>query len=144
MANVSPALEQVELTIENRLDELPRIIAALDDLMRRHNLPDAALDMHVALDEVLSNIVKYAYENFAPREIHVRLKVSPGELEAQIEDDGRAFDPLQAKQQDRSLPLAKRRPGGLGVSVVKHLMSDVSYKRADGRNRITLVRRLDR
>ena len=143
-ASASRAMEQVELIIGNRSDELPRVIAALDDLVRRHKLPDAALDMHVALDEVLSNIVKYAYDTPASRDIRVRLKVSAGQLEAQIEDDGRAFDPLQAKQQDLSLPLARRAPGGLGISVVKHLMSDVSYVRTNGRNRITLIRRLDR
>jgi anti-sigma regulatory factor (Ser/Thr protein kinase) len=134
----------VELVLRSRLDELPRVIAALDDLMRRHRLPDAALDMHVALDEVLSNIVKYAYGGDAQREIRVRLTLTAGELLAEVEDDGRAFDPLTAPQSDRRLPLAKRKPGGLGISVVKRLMSDVAYTRVDGHNRLTLMRRLDR
>ena len=72
VASVSRPMERVELIIRNRSDELPRVIAALDDLVRRHNLPDAALDMHVALDEVLSNIVKYAYDTSASHDIRVR------------------------------------------------------------------------
>ena len=140
----STALEEVQLVIRNRSDELPRVIGALDELMRRHKLPDAALDMHVALDEVLSNIVKYAHADAASHDIRVRLKVSAHQLEAEIEDDGKAFDPLQTQQQDRSVPLAQREPGRLGMSIVKRLMSEVAYKRVNGRNRITLVRRLDR
>lgn len=144
MASESPVLEEVELVIGNRTDELPRVIAVLDDLVRRHRLPDAALDMHVALDEVLSNIVKYAYPDAASHDIRVRLKVSEGRLEAAVEDDGWPFDPLQARPQDRNVPLAERRPGGLGIDVVKRLMSHLSYVRTDGRNRVTLIRRLDR
>ena len=144
MASESPVLEEVEVVIGNRTDELPRVMAVLDDLVRRHKLPDAALDMHVALDEVLSNIVKYAYRDAASHDIRVRLKVSERQLEAEIEDDGRPFDPLHARQQERNVPLAERKPGGLGVDVVKRLMSHVSYARAQGRNRLTLIRRLDR
>ena len=144
MAKRMANCEQVELVIRNRIDELPRVIAALDALVQRHELPDAALDMHVALDEVLSNIVKYACEDIDSHDIHVRLKVSSGQLEAEVEDDGKAFDPLHAIQPDRKPPLAERKPGGLGVSIVKRLMSEVSYTRAHGRNCITLTRRLDR
>ena len=144
MASESPVLEEVEMVIGNRTDELPRVIAVLDDLVRRHRLPDAALDMHVALDEVLSNIVKYAFADAAAHDIRVRLKVTEGRLEAEVEDDGRPFDPLQARAKDRNGPLAQRKPGGLGIEVVKRLMSHLSYARTDGRNRVTLIRRLDR
>jgi serine/threonine-protein kinase RsbW len=143
MASGSMVLEEVEIVIGNRTDELARVIAVLDGLVRRHELPDAALDMHVALDEVLSNIVKYGYGDGARHDIRVRLKVTERNLEAEVEDDGRAFDPLRAAQRERNVPLAEREPGGLGIEVVKRLMSRVSYARADGRNRLTLVRRLD-
>lgn len=143
MAGESPVLDQLELVIGNRADELPRVVAVLDELVRRHQLPDAALDMHVALDEVLSNIVKYAYADAGAHDIRIRLKVTRCKLEAEVEDDGRAFNPLLARQQDRSMPLAKRSPGGLGVSVVQRLMSELSYTREDGHNRLTLIRQLD-
>ena len=104
MANRMANCEQVELVIRNRIDELPRVIAALDALVQRHELPDAALDMHVALDEVLSNIVKYAFADAAAHDIRVRLKVTEGRLEAEVEDDGRPFDPLQARAKDRNGP----------------------------------------
>src|SRR4026207_2371668 len=114
MANRMANCEQVELVIRNRIDELPRVIAALDALVQRHELPDAALDMHVALDEVLSNIVKYACGDTDAHAIHVRLRVPSGQLEAEVEDDGKAFDPLHAIQPDRKPPLAERKPGGPG------------------------------
>ena len=138
------ANEQVELVIRNRNDELPRVIEVLDELVRRHDLPGAALDMHVALDEVLSNIVKYAYEDGATHDIRICLSVAADSFTAVVEDDGRAFDPLQVKRPDLDMPLAKRTPGGFGVSILKRLMSDVHYERMDGRNRLTLTRRLDR
>jgi sigma-B regulation protein RsbU (phosphoserine phosphatase) len=136
--------EEIELTICNRLDELPRVAAALDELVRRRKLPEAAFDLHVALDEILSNIVKYAFDDNLVHDIRLRLTVTPAMIEAVVEDDGCAFDPIQAQQQDPHTPIAGRIPGGLGVSVVKRLMSEVAYERVDGHNRISMKRRFDR
>lgn len=144
MASTSLPMEEVELIIANRADELPRVTAALDEIVRRHGLPDAALNMHVALDEILSNIVKYAYDDASRHDIRVSLRIGPRMLEVEVEDDGRAFDPLGAEQQDRATPLSTRSPGRVGVSIVKKLMSEVRYRRDGDRNRLTMRLRLHR
>jgi len=64
-------------------------------------------------------------------------------LETTIEDDGVAFDPLQAPAPDIGAALADRAVGGLGIHFVKNLMSSVDYERVGGHNRITLLQRLD-
>jgi anti-sigma regulatory factor (Ser/Thr protein kinase) len=132
-----------ELVIRNHRDELGRVAHALDALGARHRLPpDVVADMHVALDEVLANIIAHAYADREAHEIRVALEVSPQALEAIVEDDGRPFDPLTAAAPDRSAALRSRPVGGLGIHFVRNLMTGVAYSRVGDRNRIVLTKSL--
>jgi sigma-B regulation protein RsbU (phosphoserine phosphatase) len=132
-----------ELVIRNDRDELGRVARALDELGARHRLAqDVVTDMHVALDEVLANIIGHAYADREAHEIRVALEVSPQALEATVEDDGRPFDPLTVATPDRSAPLRSRRVGGLGIHFVRNLMTGVAYSRVGDKNRIVLTKSL--
>ena len=52
----------------------------------------------------------------------------------EFKDSGRAFNPLLVSEPDTTLNLSERKPGGLGVFIVKKLMTDVSYEYRDGHN----------
>ena len=99
---------------------------------------------HVALDEILSNIVKYGYagqEGTGRIEIELRLETEA--LEMVILDDAPPFDPLEAARPDTGLAVEERSIGGLGIEIVRRLMDVIEYQREDaGRNRLTLRRRL--
>jgi serine/threonine-protein kinase RsbW len=143
MANRGPPLERVEMVIANRPEDLARITARLDDLAVRRGLPrDAVADMHVALDEVLMNVLGHAYDDTGAHEIRIVLAVYPDALQAEVEDDGRPFDPLMVAPPDRTAPLAEREVGGLGLHFVRSLLSDVAYQRSGDRNRLVLTKAL--
>src|SRR5262245_2332899 len=136
-------LERVEVVIANRPEELARVAALLNDLAARRALPPYAVaDMNVALDEVLANILSHAYDDARAHEIRVVLAVYPGALQAEVEDDGRPFDPLTVTPPERTTPLAEREVGGLGIHFVRNLLSDVAYQRVGDRNRLVLTKAL--
>ena len=61
-----------ETTIGNRRDELARVARIVDELAFRHHLaPDVVADVNVALDEVLTNIITYAYDDDRMHEIWI-------------------------------------------------------------------------
>jgi anti-sigma regulatory factor (Ser/Thr protein kinase) len=131
-----------EITILNRGSELTHVAALLDHIgAERHLLPEMLADMHIALDEVLSNIMKYAYSDDAEHKIHIRLRVLDNFLEAEIKDDGVPFNPLAILAPDVSTPLRDRRVGGVGIHFVAQLMDDVAYIREDECNRLVLRKR---
>jgi len=143
MATRGSALERVEIVIANRLEELARVTALLDGLAARRGLPpDAVADMNVVLDEVLANVLAHAYDDTRTHEIRVALAVYPGALQAEVEDDGRPFDPLAVAPPDRTSPLAEREIGGLGIHFVRSLLNDVAYQRVGDRNRLVLTKAL--
>ena len=143
MATRGPPLERIEMVIVSRPEELARVTARLDDLAARRGLPpDAVADMNVALDEVLTNVLSHAYEDAGTHEVRIALAVYPDALEAEVEDDGRPFDPLTVASPDRTAPLAERQLGGLGIHFVRNLLSGLAYQRVGDRNRLVLTKAL--
>ena len=131
-----------EITIVNRASELARVAEFLDRLGPERNLArETVADMQVALDEILTNITKYAYADDGEHKILIRFRVSGGVLEAMIEDDGAPFDTLAIPPPDVSAPLHERRVGGVGIHFVKSLMDEVAYDRVGDRNRLVLRKR---
>jgi anti-sigma regulatory factor (Ser/Thr protein kinase) len=136
-------MNQTEVTIHNRREELARVREAVDRLAAAHHLDAGVVaDMQVALDEVLRNIVDHGYTDEAEHEIRIRLRVLDTVLEAIIEDDGVPFDPLQSPAPDTRASLRERRIGGVGVHFVKNLMTEVRYDRVGDRNSLVLRRNL--
>ena len=95
----------------------------------------------VAVDEILSNIARYAYEGEAG-EMSVRVKPtdSPRGVELTFTDSGVPFDPLRKPDPDVTLPAEQRGIGGLGIFLVRKTMDEVLYRYEEGRN-ILVVRK---
>jgi anti-sigma regulatory factor (Ser/Thr protein kinase) len=128
----------------NKSDAMPGVSQLVDRVGRDFGVsPDVLMDLRIALDEIVTNIVKYAYIDDAEHEFTIRCEVAGGSLATVIEDDGVAFDPLLSPMPDLSVPMEERRVGGLGVHFVKNLMNSVRYERVAGRNRLTLKQDLE-
>lgn len=135
----------LETTIVNLPSEVARVADLLDRLGVEHQIaPDVLADMQVALDEVLTNIISYAYKDKAEHEIRICFQVSDDMLEAVIEDDGVPFDPLTGPAPELRAPLHERGVGGVGLHFIRNLMSEVTYDRVGERNRLVLRKRLTR
>ena len=120
--------------------ELARISETLAAFCGAHKLPDATCNlMHLALDEVLSNIVKYAYDPAETGSIDIELVYSNDKLTASIEDHGAPFDPLKLKTVVQDGPLHSRKEGGLGILFLKSLLDSVAYERIGDRTKVTLT-----
>ena len=92
----------------------------------------------IACSEILSNIDSYAYENGGS--VEILSKCRDNCMTLIFRDNGRYFDPLRKQDPDVTLPLSERRRGGLGIYIVKKLMSDVSYEYVDNRNVLTITK----
>jgi len=134
----------IEATFSNRGDALPAISRYLDRVGAQLSLPPGVLtDLRIAIDEVVTNILSYAWPDDAPHDLTIRCRLLESRLETTIEDDGVAYDPLLTAAPDVEVPLAERQVGGLGVHFVRNLMSGVAYERVAGRNRLTLTQDLE-
>jgi anti-sigma regulatory factor (Ser/Thr protein kinase) len=133
----------VSIRIKNDLSELNRIAKSVADFNGSHNLPSkAARAVSLALDEIITNIISYGYDDRKEHEIIIQLSVKQGELILQIEDDGRRFNPLDLPKADTESPLEGRQIGGLGIHLVRSIMDDMAYSRHNEKNCLTMKKKL--
>ncbi len=107
------------MRLTNDLTELQRLAQHVDEVCPRHDVPSAvALTFNLALEEAVTNIISYGYDDTAAHEIRVRISFVDRILRAEITDDGRRFDPLQVEPPDTAATIENRPIGGLGVFLV--------------------------
>ena len=98
----------------------------------------------VAIDEIFANIASYSY---APGTGDVTVRVGfqsgPAAVEITFLDSGVAFDPLAKPDPDVTLSAEERSVGGLGIFLVKKIMDETLYERVDGKNSLTIKKRLE-
>ena len=134
----------LEVTLENSLPEIPRLAELIEVFGDENGVPARAVfNLNLALDEILTNVVEYAFPDDGRHEILIRLILDELALIAEVIDDGIAYDPTARPDPDTSLSLEDRPIGGLGVYFAKRMMDRVEYHRDGTRNRLTLVRLLD-
>ena len=133
----------LEVTIVNRPAELQRLVSMVERFAQEHRIPDADVNAAtLAFDEVITNTISYGYDDQEPHEIKVRLTLANGRLTAEVEDDGRPFNPLTAPKPDLTSAVEDRRVGGVGLHLVRSLMEQVDYHRTSNKNHLIMTKRL--
>ena len=138
------AVKGEELVIEAEKENLERVTAFVNSRLEAVCCPPKArMQIDVAVEEIFINIASYAY---TPEKgcAAVRVEVSdyPVTVTITFTDHGTPYDPLAKKDPDVTLPVNAREIGGLGIFLTKKLMDDVQYAYRDGRNVLTLKKKI--
>jgi anti-sigma regulatory factor (Ser/Thr protein kinase) len=105
-----------------------------------HGLSEPSIsDAELCLDELVTNVVRYAWADGAPHAVTVRFERSPSEFALTVEDDGRRFDPREASLAPPAHSLAEAEIGGRGLMLVRSIAPRLDYERRHGRNRVTVA-----
>ncbi|MCQ2170292.1 MAG: ATP-binding protein [Bacteroidales bacterium] len=99
---------------------------------------DVQFKVRLCVEEVEENILCYSGSTW----IELRVYVQNGRLVISFCDGGVEFNPLDKEDPDISAPLEKRSIGGLGILLCKKMMDSLSYKYEDGRNYLTLEKKI--
>ena len=135
---------KMELTVPNHLSETSRVKEHFDTFSEHYGIPkQVRLKMHVVFDELLTNIISYAYPDKNEHDIGIKVELSADRLKVSMVDDGIPFNPLGVETPDTELPLEERKIGGLGIHLVRKMMDKVSYRRRIDKNVITVVEYLE-
>jgi serine phosphatase RsbU (regulator of sigma subunit)/anti-sigma regulatory factor (Ser/Thr protein kinase) len=125
----------VTLTGEDALAAVSELNAAMEEFGRRHEIPpETAAKTMMALDEIVTNVLTHG----GASTVTVTANWRDGWLVTTVADDGTPFDPLGAAAPDTTQSLHERDLGGLGIHLVRGVMTDVEYTYTDGRNVLTM------
>jgi serine/threonine-protein kinase RsbW len=126
---------ELKLLIENRLSDLVELTKKADGFMESHHLPiEIVYKVHLILEEVLTNIIKYAYKDTIKHDIIIEMILKENELVLEFEDDGEEFDPLGAPVPKNRESISESAVGGLGIHLVKQMVDGIEYRRYNDRN----------
>ena len=135
--------DQLDLTLLNRATDIARAQDQLEQFAAAHHFPDRKLhEVQVALEEHLTNILHYGYDDHGEHQIQIGVRLAAAELRIQVQDGGRAFNPLEHPTPDLSLPLAQRPIGGLGIHMIRKSLDGLEYRREDGKNILVMIKRV--
>ena len=132
---------QKEVILVNKLTESERLSKIIEELAEEKNLsPKFVFEINVALDEIITNIISYAYNDKAEHKILVKIFFLEDGLKIQIEDEGIAFNPMERAEPDITKSVMERPIGGLGIHMLRKLVDELKYKRENNKNILTLIK----
>ena len=138
---------ELTLSVANRTDQLGAMIDAAEVFLSGWNVePSDKQQVLIILDEVASNVVKCAWPDGTPHVFQISLRIEPAapllHLAIEVVDDGRAFDPTTVPAPDLDAELDARKPGGLGLFMMREMSDGIDYSRIAGRNHLRVFKRL--
>jgi anti-sigma regulatory factor (Ser/Thr protein kinase) len=122
------------------IERLNRLVRQFGEL---HDVPSRTLySVNLALDELVTNVILYGYEEGSGQDVVIKLVTTDKELIASVSDSAKSFNPLEVEPPNLNAPLEERQLGGLGIHLVRSLMDHVSYARENEKNVLTVRKRL--
>ncbi len=133
-----------EITFLAEFDKLPAVFEWIRQCCKEAYLEGKETRRaELALEEVLVNVVRYAYPEHKG-EVHLTCELYPGDrLMFIVKDRGIPFNPiLQKPRTDPLAELEEREEGGLGILFTQNLMDLIDYQRDGPFNVLFLTKKL--
>jgi PAS domain S-box-containing protein len=136
---------RLDIKIKNQITELAVVEEKFEAFCQEHSIPDLARQqVSMVLDEMLNNVVNYAYRDEDEHIIDVEFVLSGTRLVITMRDDGVPFNPFALDPPNIALSLDESEVGGLGIYLVRSTMDEYMYNRHIGRNVVTLVKLIEK
>ena len=132
-----------KITLPAALENIETATDFINEQLEAAGCPmKAQMQLDVALDEMMSNVARYAYGP-GTGDVTVSLEIAdaPRRAVLTLTDGGVPYDPLKKEDPDVTLAADEREIGGLGIFIVKRTMDDMAYAYEDGKNIVTVVKK---
>lgn len=132
-----------ELTFKNEEKELNRVAEFMEGVCDELQLDmHVAMKLQVAIEEMVVNVISYAYPKGSSADISLSVEADDKELTLVLSDSGVPFDPTAKDDPDLDVNPMDRQQGGMGILIVKNIMNEVSYQRLGDTNQLTMKKAL--
>ena len=133
-----------ELRIKNQVSELEKVAQFVEEIGEELGLNmELQMNLNLVMEEMVSNVIFYAYPEGEDAEIELLAKSDGKELTFVLSDQGKEFDPTAKEDANPDINPADREIGGMGIFIVKNIMNKVTYQRLEGKNLLTMTKGID-
>ncbi len=129
------------LRVPAELERLAEIRAVVREMCGDCDAPgDCMGDLVQAVDEAATNIIRYGYRG-DPGPIELTAELVGDDIVVTLADAAPDFDPTSVPEPDLSVHPGQRRPGGMGIHLIRHAVDRFEHRpRPGGGNILTLTR----
>lgn len=133
-----------ELTIAATVENIEIVTDFVNEQLEALNCPmKAQMQIDIAIDELFGNIAHYAYHpEVGSATVRIDVEQDPVTVVITFLDGGIPYDPLMAADPDVTQSAQERKLGGLGIYMVKKSMDAITYEYKDGKNILTIKKKL--
>ena len=127
-----------DIEVKSRIENIDKINALVDEVLEEHAILYINAKTKVVIDEIYSNISKFAYVDEGKVYFRVSYNLKKKELTLTFIDEGVEFDPLNVEEEKIGDDYMNKEVGGLGIIIVKQMCSKTMYYRLNGKNILNL------
>jgi serine/threonine-protein kinase RsbW len=132
-----------EIKLKNQVGELEHVAVFIEEICEELGLGmELQMNLNLVLEEMVSNIIFYAYPEGTDAKIELMAEYDGKELTFVLSDQGREFDPTLKEDADVDVNPIDREIGGMGIWIVKNIMNQVTYQRLEGKNLLTMKKEI--
>ena len=95
----------------------------------------------LALQEMVTNVLRHGYQLDENQPIEVSFEIDDDQLRIELRDQGPEFDPREYGEDDDWVDMGMpTEAGGYGIRIARMVMDDVTWRRENGWNCLSLVK----
>lgn len=133
----------MERKFKREIKSLDQISNFITDFISKNLIDDSiGFTVNLVIEELFTNMVKYNLESTS--EISISLAKDGKKLVISLTDyEVEPFDITRTEEVNTRKPIEDRKPGGLGIHLVKRLVDKIDYEYEGRQSKITLVKNLE-
>ena len=134
---------EMRRSFARRIASLEAVFRFVDEALAAEKIGDRSrLVVHLAVEELFTNMVKY--NSAGGRDIDIAVVLRGDRVVLELTDpDAVPFDPAAVAPPGVDRPLAERRPGGLGLHLLRTLADSIDYSYHGRQMTVSVVTRLE-
>ena len=129
-----------EQSFTRSIDTLKQVYNFAEGILEAGNIAnDVRFSIHLALEELFVNLV--TYNTAGEQDIVIEVDTHDGAVTVTMTDfEAEDFDVTKSRDVDIEASLEERKPGGLGLHLIQHMVDTLEYDHRDRRSRIRFTK----
>lgn len=134
-------MDEIKLKADSQ--NLEEVLSVINNCLNKYNVNiKNRLQLELAIEEIFINISKYAFKVSGDVLIRYEINNNPFKIIVIFCDEGIPFNPLSYEPEDTKLNIEDKKIGGLGISLIKKNVDDITYEYKNGFNILTVEKLL--
>ncbi|NDG73338.1 MAG: ATP-binding protein [Proteobacteria bacterium] len=131
--------ESFSIEIENAMGDIASALDAVRVWLNQFEIPLKTHEfVSLAIEELSTNWFKYGCKDMGKHVMSFDLRLRDKNLILQVTDSGSPFNPMNFPFPTTNLPPEDRKPGSLGILLLRKSADHMSYEHRGGLNILTL------